>query len=104
MGQSKGPKTQCLDHTGGTATCPPPTSTWETREKGVNDAAKNLWSKEPLLVISVTTGGDGRLAKGLKCHMTTRTNKDPVEQLDRPHLKTQSHRAKRLFLQEEIAC
>ena len=55
-------------------------------------------------MISVTTGGDGRLAKGLKCHMTTRTNKDPVEQLDRPHLKTQSHRAKRLFLQEEIAC
>ena len=65
---------------------------------------KLMESKEPLLVNSMTTGGDGCLAKGLKCHMTTRTNKDPVEQLDCPHLKTQSRRAKRLFLQDEIAC
>ena len=86
MRQSKGQKKKCPDHTGCTATRPPDYNMGDEEEGGKRCAEKLMQSEEPLLVNSVTTDGDGHMAKGLKCQMRTRTNKDPVDQLDPPHL------------------
>ena len=42
-GSQKGQKHSALTTQDVRLHAPPPTSTWETRKKGVNDAVKNLW-------------------------------------------------------------